>query len=152
MLTTTAFVPILVIVAAACAGATPSAARPAPDAAHTVGELQRAWVAALQRGDVAAIEEILAPDFINTAANGKVLPRTEELAPVRAGTVKFTKAELDDLRVRVFGDVAVATGIGIFEGSFGDRGFSGRERFTDVWVQRSGRWQVVASHNSLLRD
>src|SRR6185436_8072988 len=121
-----------------------------PDPEQTIAILQRAWVSALEHGDIAAIEALMAPEFINTAADGKVMPRAEELAPVRDGTVKFTRATVEQLDVRVFGTTAIAIGIAEFEGSFGDRPFAGRERFTDVWLQRDGRWQVVASHNSRL--
>jgi hypothetical protein len=32
----------------------------------------------------------------------------------------------------------------------GKDGFSGKSRFTDVFVKRDGRWQAVASHESNL--
>ena len=145
---------ICIVLAAACATArvkpTPTTRVP-PDPEQTIAILQRAWVSALEHGDVAAIEALLAPEFINTNADGSVLPRAEELAPPRDGTVKFTRATIEDLQVRVLGTTAIATGVAEFVGNFGDRPFAGRERFTDVWLQRDGRWQVVASHNSRLR-
>lgn len=153
-MSTTTVASLCALLAAACAAAAPAPAPSQPrrpvDAEQTIAILQRAWVSALEDGDIAAIEAILAPDFINTAADGRVLPRAEELATVRDGTVKFTRATVEDLRVRVFGTTAIATGIAEFAGSFGERPFAGRERFTDVWLQRGGRWQVVASHNSRL--
>ena len=63
---------------------------------------------------------------------------------------KIHRIEIDNLNARVFGDAAVVTGrthgVGEVEGSTYDVVI----RFTDTLVRRDGRWQVVASHASLL--
>jgi ketosteroid isomerase-like protein len=135
----------------ACSRPPASPPRSPRDDEQAVAGLQRSWLAAFEHGDIPAIEALLAPEFVNVAADGSVNTRDAELAPVRAGTVKFSKTGVEELQVRVFGDAAIATGIAAFAGTFGDRPFSGRERFTDVWIRRDGAWQVVASHNSRAR-
>lgn len=135
----------------ACAGAvSPAPPSTQASAEEAVRSLQWEWLAALERGDVPAIERIVAPDYVITAADGNVLTRTEDLAPLVAGDLKFEKAGIEELRVRVFGDSAVTTGIAFFVGTVRGRRFEGRERFTDTWVKRYGRWVAVASHNSRL--
>ena len=51
----------------------------------------------------------------------------------------------DDVRVRVYGDAAVATGRIRSEGTFRGQPRGGRTRFTRVFVRRGGRWQLVAN-------
>jgi hypothetical protein len=60
--------------------------------------------------------------------------------------VKFESAEATDVNVRVFGSTAVVTGIGVFKVVGVPTTF--RERFTDVYAKRKGRWQPVASHTT----
>jgi ketosteroid isomerase-like protein len=48
--------------------------------------------------------------------------------------------------VRVYGDAAVATGRTRASGRSHGQDVTVVLRFTDVFVRRGGRWQVVASH------
>ena len=137
----------------ACAGGV-SPAPPSSEASaqEAVRSLQWEWLAALEREDVPVIERIVAEDYVTTAADGNVLTRAQDLAALKAGDVKFEKAGIEEMRVRVFGDSAVTTGIAFFVGTAGGRRFEGRERFTDTWVKRDGRWVAVASHNTRLQQ
>ena len=56
-----------------------------------------------------------------------------------------------DTKVRVHGDTAILTGKVIQKGTYRDGPKQGQEyniqsRYTDTYVKRNGRWQVVASH------
>jgi ketosteroid isomerase-like protein len=111
----------------------------------------RTWLDALARNDFAAVERIVADDYVITAAEGKVMNKTEDLEPIKTGDVKFETANVEDVNIRVFGKTAIVTGIGSFKVVSHGRRFEARERFTDVYVKRKGRWQPVASHTTPLR-
>ena len=53
---------------------------------------------------------------------------------------------ISDVKVSVYGKVAVMTGLNRSQASFKGMDASGEYRFTDVFVKRDGRWQVVTSH------
>ena len=55
---------------------------------------------------------------------------------------------LDDVKVRVFGDVALVTFYQNEKSKFGNEDCSGRYAFTDVWVKRDGTWKAVASQGT----
>lgn len=61
-----------------------------------------------------------------------------------------TAFKFSDMKVHVYGDVAVVTGQNTIKGTWEDipRNISGPYRFTDVFVKRAGRWQCVASQSS----
>jgi ketosteroid isomerase-like protein len=62
---------------------------------------------------------------------------------------KAQSVSADELKVRVFGNAAVVTGRDTLKGAqYKGKDLSGQYRFTDVFVQRDGRWQAVASHSS----
>jgi ketosteroid isomerase-like protein len=104
-------------------------------------ELARAWVA----GDCAAWAALVAPEWTVTHLDGQVITRDQAIAMCRAAPVRAAAMRYEDLAVRVFGTTAVATGrtIAIAESEPPETVVL---RFTDVWIHRDARWQVVASH------
>jgi hypothetical protein len=52
------------------------------------------------------------------------------------------------LKSRVYGDTVVLIGIVVSEWKQGDKPMTDRSRYTDTYVKRNGKWQVVASHLS----
>jgi ketosteroid isomerase-like protein len=113
--------------------------------------LERAWGAAYLRRDTDALQRVLADDFTSTDALGTVSDKARYIMASVKAPATFSLAsefELDDVKVRVYADVAVVTGRATDKGW--DRGPnpSGRYRFTDVFVRRQGRWQAVASQGT----
>lgn len=75
-----------------------------------------------------------------------------DLEPIAKKAFTFSSAAVDSVEVRVFGDdAAVVTGIGIFTVAMGEKSMAVRERFTDVYVKRKGKWQPVAGHSTQLK-
>jgi ketosteroid isomerase-like protein len=106
-------------------------------------ELARAWV----QGDRATIDRIVAEDWTTTDIAGRVRTRAEVMGEMFRGGIKPIAAmTIDDVRVRMLGDVAVVTGrtIARAAGSQTDIVL----RFTDVFTRRDGRWQIVASQGT----
>ena len=72
-----------------------------------------------------------------------------EIAAAMSPDQAWSAHKSDDLRVRVFGNVAVVTGVSTLTGSA--KGYvAGPRRFTEVWVKRSGRWQEVGGQSTLV--
>jgi ketosteroid isomerase-like protein len=102
---------------------------------------------ALVRRDIAALDRILATEFIYTNASGAVLDKEAYLSRyVRDPNVKWLSQDIDDIAVRVFGDSAVVTcrvkDRADFDGQVLDAAF----RSTYVYVRNAARWQCVAGH------
>jgi uncharacterized protein (TIGR02246 family) len=127
-----------------------SAVAPAQDTdkeEQAVRDVLRRWIDALAKNDLATISSIIADDYIITTSDGKVLDKEQDLAPLKSGDVKFDSAAVEEVKVRIYGDSAVVTGIEIFKVSVKGRSFDVRERFTDVYVKRNGTWRPVAAHS-----
>jgi hypothetical protein len=52
----------------------------------------------------------------------------------------------DDLSVRVYGGTAIASGLSDSNVTYQGKRSGGALRFTRVYVDRDGRWVMVASH------
>jgi hypothetical protein len=116
-------------------------------------ELQQLLAKAWLTGDRATVERIIAPEWTSTGPDGHTTDRARVLAQVfETGAHKIGALEIDDVKVRVFGDAAVVTGrthgVGEFEGA----GYDVVIRFSDTFVRREDRWQAVASHASLVQE
>ena len=63
---------------------------------------------------------------------------------------QWTSSKTDNMKVRVFGDVAIVTGRQTLEGT--SKGYkSGPRRFTDVFAKRNGKWQIVTGQSTLVQ-
>ena len=107
-------------------------------------ESNDAWL----RRDVEAYARLLADDYIETGPDGDMATKAEELALVKSTETTITSAAADDFRVRVYGDAAVVTFRLTFKKPVDGKETTGRERFTNTWIRRDGRWQCVAVHYS----
>ena len=58
--------------------------------------------------------------------------------------MKFDTLTTDEVKVRVYGDTAVTTGLAKVKGQSGGQDLSGTYRYMNVLVRRGGRWQSVA--------
>ncbi len=98
--------------------------------------------------DRAALERLLADDYLYTHSNGSVLNKTQEIAESMSSDVQWTDSKFADLKVRMFGDVAVLTGRQTIQGTA--KGYvPGPRRITDIFVKRSGRWQWAGGQATL---
>jgi uncharacterized protein (TIGR02246 family) len=110
-------------------------------------ELADAWTAR----DRAALERLIAPDWVVTHVQGERRTRDEVLRDMlESDATRIDSMIADDIDVRVFGEAAVVTGRTQARGIQSGSAFNVRLRFTDVFVRRNGAWQAVASHATLL--
>jgi ketosteroid isomerase-like protein len=117
-------------------------------AAATVLRMENDWARALMRHDPTPIAAIVADDFTATGPRGRVSDKAQLLDDVRRDTTEF-EATNEGMRARVYGDAAVVTGTAVIRERARDGTISeSRERFTDTYVRRGGRWPCIAIHNS----
>jgi ketosteroid isomerase-like protein len=121
----------------------------ATTASSNILGLENKWNAAYQRGDITAMDSLLADDFIITVEDGTTFSKAGYIAHNGDSTVHVEKSEMSDLRVRMHGNTAVVTGAYHEKGTSKGKPYEYRDRFTDVWMNMNSRWQVIASHYSV---
>src|SRR5881296_1032581 len=111
-------------------------------------KLEQAATDAQFKKDRAALERLLADDYLYTHSNGSVLNKAQEITESMSSEVRWTDSKLADLKVRIFGDAAVLTGRQTIQGTA--KGYvPGPRRITDMFVKRSGRWQWAGGQATL---
>jgi hypothetical protein len=102
--------------------------------------------AALVSADVAALDRLLGSDLTYVHSSGGLQDKPTFIAAFSGGKPRYSAFTGSDLRVRVVGDVAVVNGMAEVTAIGGD----GKAqppftiRYTDMHVNRAGRWQLVA--------
>ena len=104
--------------------------------------------------DKAFFERVEADEFIFTDSGGGITTKAEDVASLDkpVGDTKLVSYVVDDMKVRVYGRTAVVTGRVTSTYKQQDKELVSKTRFTDVFVKRDGRWQLVAGHSSRIRQ
>lgn len=102
---------------------------------------EQEWMEVVRRKDLAALEQILAPEYVYTASGQGRWPRERWMETVPIYDIRhFAFHEVD---VHAYGDVAVVLSRYEQKASVAGAQRSGEFLLTDVWVRRNDAWQVV---------
>jgi ketosteroid isomerase-like protein len=116
-----------------------------------VAALEEQWLQSQKTNNPDLVAPLLADKFANTSIEGKVSNKAETLANAKA--TKYVSADYEDVKVTVFGNTAIATGVFKATGTDASgKPMDTHERWTDTWVKMpSGKWQCVATHGSTIK-
>ena len=98
--------------------------------------------------DYAYFRKVEADEFIFTDAQGNVITKTEDLAGEKDCKPHDDQHVVDEARLLLEGNVAVLSARSTLTGQRSGKDVRAQSRFTDVFVWRDGRWQLVAGHSS----
>ena len=114
--------------------------------------IERRYLDAHIERDVAALESVLADDFVVLHRFGRVGDKAERLALLENSDFTFLAVDTDDVDVKVNGDEGMVTGRAVVHGRYADQEFmSPPYRFARRYEKREGRWQIVSVQFSSYR-
>jgi Domain of unknown function (DUF4440) len=114
-------------------------------------QLERDWVQSWVTMDAAANDRIVADDFLGTEPDGKRVTKADMMKELKDDpTLASNRLNEDDLTIRFYGETAVVNGSESWK--LKKDGKTGRYIWTDIFVKRNGRWQVVASQDLEMPD
>jgi ketosteroid isomerase-like protein len=117
------------------------------DAAQNDQELQQLgneMVAAFERNDAAALDRIFADDFMGTNDQGQLYDKAALLGLIKSGAFKYESVKVDDLKLQIFGNSAVANGRVSVKLQANGKPQENVNRNTVMWAKRQGQWRIVA--------
>jgi len=129
--------------------ATPLPALSGEEAA--VFSVQKALSEAYARHDATTYERWTAPEFVTVTTSGQVVPRDQWLKNnIIENQEKRVPSVNDDVKVQIFGDVAVITFRNL--GQLPDGTVAPPERVTTVLARKNGAWQQVLTQSTVIRE
>jgi ketosteroid isomerase-like protein len=117
---------------------------------QTLIQMEHEWSQADMQKDAAALNRILAEDWIGIDFEGTVLTKAQALRGISSDSATLESTVLRDMKVRVYGNTGIVTGTDTEKGEYHGKDSSGKYLWTDVFVRRNGRWQAVSSQSTKL--
>jgi ketosteroid isomerase-like protein len=115
--------------------------------AKEVMAVEESRTTALDRSDVAALEQIMADDVTYIHASGKVDTKKSYLDAIRSGQLHYISWQPKGLHVRVMGNGAVINGeylVRVTDSRVQPDPFEINIFILTVYERRDGRWQQIA--------
>jgi ketosteroid isomerase-like protein len=105
---------------------------------------------AMIRGDLRALDTLLASELTYTHTGGERQSKAEFEQMLRSGELRYLGAEPESVAVRVYGNTALADGLSRMRvrSASGEASFT--IRFLEAYVRRRGRWELVAWQSTRL--
>jgi ketosteroid isomerase-like protein len=106
-------------------------------------KLENEFARSVASNDVDALDRILADEWIIIDPDGSIIDKARFLGVIKSGVLSHESMESTDLRVRLYVNTAVVTGLTTTKGKFMGQDFASCERATDIFVKQTDRWQCV---------
>jgi ketosteroid isomerase-like protein len=120
---------------------------------HEIFQLEETWRDALLKGNTAAMDSLLADDYMAITDSGILQTKEQTLANLRSGKVRLTALDISDRKVRFYGTTALVTSLAEVQGTTPEGNISGSYRFTHVYARNAqGKWKIVSFEASKIRE
>ena len=106
-------------------------------------KLENEFARAVTSNDADALDKLLADDWVIVEPDGSLIDKARFLGVIKSGALSHELMESTDMRVRLYGNTAVVTGLTITKGKFMGQDFASCERATDIFVKQTDRWLCV---------
>lgn len=106
------------------------------------------WCAAYLHRDVEFLSRFLVDDYTLTNGRGEISTKADDLRDAKAGQPNYEVFENHEMKIRLYGDTALVTGVTVVGGTADGTPFHIVVRFTDTLARINGEWRGVAGHTS----
>ncbi|HJQ71238.1 MAG TPA: nuclear transport factor 2 family protein [Blastocatellia bacterium] len=113
------------------------------EAEQKVRQINKDWVEALQRGDTATLNRLMAEDCIfSYALDGD--DKAQFISDIDAGALRVESIKRDNVEVRIYGQTGVLLAYDTTAWQYKGHHMEGYYRIIHVYSEQNGRWQIVA--------
>lgn len=98
--------------------------------------------AAMVEGDLEALGRFLAEELLYTHSSGITDDKSQYLASLASGRVRYHHTHREDERIAVNGPWAAMSGLSIIDATVDGVAKHLRNRFTATWISKAGQWRL----------
>ncbi|MBW8884856.1 MAG: nuclear transport factor 2 family protein [Planctomycetia bacterium] len=121
-----------------------AAAAAAAKAEQDVLKAERDRFTAMIKADAGDLDKLLAPELVYTHSNAQLQDKAGFIADIRSGKIKYISIDPSDTHAQVFENTALVTGGAVIHVLENGNDFTVKVRYTTVYMNRRGGWQLVA--------
>jgi Domain of unknown function (DUF4440) len=122
------------------------------DNGQKIIDLDRKRMQAMAQKDVAILNDLLADDLIYTHSSARIDTKQSLIGNMQSGATVYNSVEPSDVKAQDLGSAVVLTGVAQFRVTSGGKPIAFGARFTDVYANRGGKWQMVTWQSTRLAD
>ena len=122
------------------------------DNAQKIIDLDRERMTAMAEKDIAKLNALLADDLVYTHSSARIDTKQSLIGAMESGATVYTGVEPYDVKAQDLGAAVVLTGSARIRVNSGGKPNAFAVRFTDVYANKGGRWQMVTWQSTRLPE
>ena len=122
------------------------------DKGQRIIDLDKKRMAAMARQDIATLNALLSDDLVYTHSSARVDTKQSLIGAMESGATVYTAVEPSDVVAQDLGTAVVLTGAARISVTSNGNPIHFGVRFTDVYVNKGGEWQMVAWQSTRLPE
>jgi ketosteroid isomerase-like protein len=122
------------------------------DNGQLIIDLDKKRMDAMARQDIATLNALLADDLVYTHSSARVDTKQSLIGAMESGATVYTAVEPSGVVAQDLGTAVVLTGAARISVTSSGNPINFGVRFTDVYVNKGGEWQMVAWQSTRLPE
>jgi hypothetical protein len=119
-----------------------------PAEEKAVSELSRKKFNWLIRKEADSLNRVLDDRVEYVHSNGWVQSKKDVLDDMKSGKLVYQAVTIKESAVRIYGQAAIVTGLGTFEGINSGTAFKLDLKYTEVYVKSTQGWKLASRHSN----
>ncbi len=115
-------------------------------------DLDKQRMDAMAKKDLAALNKLISDDLVYTHSSARLDTKKTLIGNMESGSTVYTSVVPSDVKAQDLGDTVVLTGSCKISVMSQGRPNSFGVRFTDVWANKGGQWQMVTWQSTRTPD
>ena len=115
-------------------------------------DLDKKRMTAMAEKDIATLNQLISDDLIYTHSSARLDTKKSLIGNMESGSTVYTSVVPSDVKAQDLGDTVVLTGSCRIGVNSGGNAVNFGVRFTDVYANKGGRWQMVTWQSTRLPD
>ena len=115
-------------------------------------DLDKKRMTAMAQKDIATLNELLSDDLVYTHSSARLDTKQSLIGAMESGSTVYSSVVPSDVKAQDCGDTVVLTGVARIGVNSGGNAMNFAVRFTDVYANKGGKWQMVTWQSTRLPD
>jgi len=120
--------------------------------AANIIELDRKRMAAMAEKDITTLNAVLSDDLVYCHSSARLDTKQSLIGAMQSGTTVYSAVEPSEVKAQDLGDAVVLTGIARIRVMSNGKPNAFAVRFTDVYANKGGQWQMVSWQSTRLPE
>ncbi len=115
-------------------------------------ELDKKRMTAMAQKDIATLNTLLSDELVYTHSSARIDTKESLIGAMQSGATVYNAVVPSDVKAQDCGDAVVLTGVARIGVNSGGNAMNFSVRFTDVYANKGGKWQMVTWQSTRLSE